>query len=218
MNEIIMKKIAIILVCLLFLSNFSYAQRKIEKDSLYRKMMKEIAAQNQCPTLNEECKKMAKAMAVGGISAYTLETVGVAGSATVGFFCIGAAVVLATKSIYEGFVFSGKNRANLYPDIANALYKSPVFSNYKVVLIDAPHTTASSKKALINFLLYPFKEIPIEETTCGRTYRFYFIPHVSQIFADVDVDKKIIFVRQSSINPANKKIINHFIEPQKSKK
>lgn len=213
-----MKKIAITLICLLFLSNFSYAQRKIAQESLYRKTMKEIAAHNQCSTRDKELKRMAGAMAAGGVSAYALEAMGVAGGAAVGFFCMGAATVLASKSVYEGFVFSGKNRADLYPDIANALYKSPVFSNYKVVLIDAPHVTASDKKALIVFLLHPFKEIPTEKITRGGTYRFYFKPHIFQTFADVDVARKLIFVRRSSINPANKKIINHFIEPRKEKK
>ena len=87
-----------------------------------------------------------------------------------------------------------------------------------MVLIDAPHVTASDKKALIVFLLHPFKEIPTEKITRGGTYRFYFKPHIFQTFADVDVARKLIFVRRSSINPANKKIINHFIEPRKEKK
>ena len=195
-------------VCLLLLSNLSYAQRKIKTDSLYRRAIQEATAQNRELTRGQVSQKLAKGMTFGSVSAFSLELFGIAGGPAAG-------TLLAA---HEAFVFSGKNRADLYPAIAQAIAKSPAFSNYKVVLVDAPHVTTSTKQALIHFLLHPNQELPMEKLGRGAGYRFYIEPYNQQVFADVDPSRKIIFIRNSSINPAGQKITNHFIESTQKEK
>ena len=210
-------KWTIVTVCLVLLSNLSYAQRKIKTDPLYRRALQEVAAQNRGLTRGQVSQKLAKGMTFGSASAFSLELFGIAGGPAVGTLLAGGAVAFAINSAREAIVFSGKNRADLYPTIANALQKSPVFSNYKVILIDAPHVTDDTKRALIHFLVHPKEEIPMKKLMQDEIFRFYIIPYNRQVFADVDPSRKIIFIRNSSFNPANKKLTNHFIEATKKK-
>lgn len=205
-----------VLICLLLLSNLSYTQ-KIKTDSLYRCAMREIMAQNKGITLQQENKKMAKAMSLGGAAAYSCELFGVAGGASAGTLLMVGAGAFLINSVHEAIVFSGKNRADLYPAIANALQKSPTFSSYKIILIDAPHVTNATKQALIQFLTHPKNEIPMEKLERNNVFRFYIMPYNRQAFADVDTSRKIIFIRSSSLNPSHKKLTNHFIEAPKKK-
>ena len=205
-------------VCLLLLSNLSYAQRKIKTDFLYRRAIQEATAQNRELTRGQVSQKLAKGMTFGSVSAFSLELFGIAGGPAAGTLLAGGAVALAINSAHEAFVFSGKNRADLYPAIAQAIAKSPSFSNYKIVLVDAPHVTTSTKQALIHFLLHPNQELPMEKLGRGAGYRFYIEPYNQQVFADVDPSRKIIFIRNSSINPAGKKVTNHFIESTQKEK
>lgn len=108
---------------------------------------------------------------------------------------------------------SKSNKTKSYPEIANALNKSPVFNTYTIVLLDGPFLQKDVRRDLVHFLSYPYQEVPFTTIDEDAVYRFSFA-RSGQAWATVKILERRVYVYQSAFRDATKDPIKHYIIPQ----
>ena len=236
----IKSKIAITLLVFLLLANSSSAQtkmtnyvtRKTQEAERYEQILHHIET---APSVGQITETGARGVACGSVT-YVLATksalagtaIGTAATATGVVAGVAGVALLAYggKRFYQSITyFQGKDRASQYPTVARALTKGKVFAQYKVILVNGPVITKNEAtlKHLASFLGNP-RSPRVLWTEIGpeQDYRFYFDypanrPDLAnrQIYADVDVGRKIILVRTPNLLTKGDKTDNYFIEPMK---
>lgn len=227
------------------------AQRSKQKKK-YEKVLNHIKTSYDSPTMTGVAGAAGTAL-VGGFfadilsttssltDAYFLENLlGITCAETIGaeLILVYSAALAATagrKWVCDKINFSGKDRGAdcaSYSAIAQALAKSDIFSEYRVILtgVNKPvpgkkqatplHLTTNALKQLAKFLENPHNMVPWDKIGPDRDYRFYFDapaghPDLANrnIYAEVDIASKIILVSSSSIQAG--KTGKHIIKPKK---
>ncbi|MBO4674471.1 MAG: hypothetical protein J5601_00055, partial [Elusimicrobiaceae bacterium] len=228
------KKLTAGVLSLLLCANFSFAQLKAPQKDYYSEAMQQAKkAQENHFTVGELMEGAVGVGVVGGInsiasaladlsidaalvakgamSAAVLQAEMASLEAHVAVFVPVAAIALlavAGKISYEKDNFSGINQAKRYPGIVKERKKG-WFPKFTVCLVDAPHVTAQTLKDLEKFLGAQEGKFIVEKIGQGGDYRIYFSPN-RNVWIDMDLGRKLMIVRNSSIRSASAPRVDHF--------
>ena len=212
------KMLPVAMALLLVSSNMAIA--KVSGQKVTRKVVSATSAsarnKNKAPTsqqLMNEIKKEITGSKLSRHKKHIAASVGsLPGGALAGFALVVGDPIVAIAGVAVAAVGSGVgylassmgdsihalDETGSYPEIQQAL-NSQFLGHFVVCLVYPNHITDRTKKMLVQFLAHPYKDYGAKKIN-GKTYRFFFDPLNSQVWADIDVEHQVLFVRSSSIS------------------
>ncbi|MBO4675881.1 MAG: hypothetical protein J5601_07360 [Elusimicrobiaceae bacterium] len=200
-----MKKMRVVavLMSLLLLANFSFAQKTKKATNDYTNAIERVAKNNKPGTIAADAiyyYEMANLM--GGlvaVLAYSAPVMTTWGYFTGNGIAIAGGTDVGKQTVGKFSVRIGKktDRTKGYPGLASAL-DNKTFSNYILVFPDDINWTNDERAHLYRFLKNPEKQVGMGQLPSNMDgYRFLFDPTNPRIVADVDLLQRVIIVHRT---------------------